>query len=478
LDGFRVFSLEERQFSSHSSLATEYFTAHRRSAQRRNAVGVTIKFICHASLLLTTKRTSILCDPWFNGEVFNNGWQLSPQPEREPLNDAELASVTHVFISHEHPDHLHFPTLATFDESFKKRVVVLFQRNNSDKVFDQLKTMGYSNCVSFPHMQEYSPEPGVSLYIYQHRQIDSALIVKDTDHVVVNLNDAELTASECAKVRAKFGTIDALLTQFSIAGSQGYPDADRLDAKRVLEKVVEQTTILKPRFVIPFASYMRFCRVDNNHLNEFATTCLDVTQVLHQKGFDTHLLFPGNALDLDEQSMVDDEQRFVEFYGKQTPVAEPVEEPVDTAMLQSTIRERVAKWQAKYPSLLFRRMGEIVFYVRDLDTILVVNFKLNTVRVDDTRTADIEMNSQPLFFTFKFDFGVQTLGVSGRYKINHPEAVMPRWKVVRIVSSLYNAELFLTWSGLINRTMLRWVWQRKSNLLADVGQQVRRFARA
>ena len=163
-----------------------------------------IQVICHSSVLITTANTSILCDPWYFGEVFNHGWQLYPAPEYPPLSDAVAASVTHLFISHEHPDHLHFPTLDQFDDSFKRRVIVIFQKNNSDKVFSQLAKIGFQNLVALPHMQEYSPEPQVSLYIYQHRQIDSALIVNDNKHVVVNLNDAEI---DCGRVLQVEGDI-------------------------------------------------------------------------------------------------------------------------------------------------------------------------------------------------------------------------------------------------------------------------------
>ena len=54
---------------------------------------------------------------------------------------------------------------------------------------------------------------------------------------------------------------------------------------------------------------------------------------------------------------------------------------------------------------------------------------------------------------------------------------MPRWKVVRIVSSLYNAELYLTWTGLVSQELLRWLWQRRANVLTNIRQQMRRFAR-
>ena len=75
-----------------------------------------VKLLSHASVKITAGKTAILTDPWFFGRVFNNGWGLSPEPSLDYLKK-ELANVTHIWISHEHPDHLHFPSLKfLFDE--------------------------------------------------------------------------------------------------------------------------------------------------------------------------------------------------------------------------------------------------------------------------------------------------------------------------------------------------------------------------
>jgi hypothetical protein len=54
----------------------------------------------HFCIVIEAPGAVILCDPWLSGEVFNQGWQLAPPPL--PV-DGELARVTHLFISHEHP---------------------------------------------------------------------------------------------------------------------------------------------------------------------------------------------------------------------------------------------------------------------------------------------------------------------------------------------------------------------------------------
>jgi UDP-MurNAc hydroxylase len=59
-------------------------------------------------VLFEDGNTAILTDPWFMGEAFNESWALISKPSMTP--DA-LKAATHIWISHEHPDHLDFATL-------------------------------------------------------------------------------------------------------------------------------------------------------------------------------------------------------------------------------------------------------------------------------------------------------------------------------------------------------------------------------
>ena len=86
-----------------------------------------VKLLSHASVKITVGQTSILTDPWFFGRVFNNGWGLSPEPSLDDLKK-DLADVTQIWISHEHPDHLHFPSLKFLcDEVGLSDIPILFQ---------------------------------------------------------------------------------------------------------------------------------------------------------------------------------------------------------------------------------------------------------------------------------------------------------------------------------------------------------------
>ena len=91
-------------------------------------------------------------------------------------------------------------------------------------------------------------------------------------------------------------------------------------------------------------------------------------------------------------------------------------------------------------------------------------------------TVHIVINSQPLHFAFSTPFGLQSLGVSGRYRFASQIKEVPmQWKLVRIVSSLANADLFLGWRTFYDGNMVKWAWSRRRGLLGQITQQSKRF---
>ena len=62
-----------------------------------------VTLINHACVKIALGDAVILCDPWLSGPAFNNGWDLLI---KTPMGiDGVMAGVTHIWVSHEHPDH-------------------------------------------------------------------------------------------------------------------------------------------------------------------------------------------------------------------------------------------------------------------------------------------------------------------------------------------------------------------------------------
>ena len=82
----------------------------------------TIEFINHASVLLKYNQTGILSDPWYFNSVFNKGWRLIYENNIEYIKET-LNKVSHIYISHEHPDHFR-PDFFKNPDSLKKEIII------------------------------------------------------------------------------------------------------------------------------------------------------------------------------------------------------------------------------------------------------------------------------------------------------------------------------------------------------------------
>jgi UDP-MurNAc hydroxylase len=94
-----------------------------------------IRWVNHASFLLETGKIKLICDPWIEGTAFNNGWRLV-SPTKFAYQD--FAVVTHIWFSHEHPDHFSPSNLRSIPEEFRRRITVLFHRTKGQAVDQNL----------------------------------------------------------------------------------------------------------------------------------------------------------------------------------------------------------------------------------------------------------------------------------------------------------------------------------------------------
>lgn len=81
-----------------------------------------IKFINHSCISFENEKHLMLVDPWFFSKVFNNSWSLL---EDTDVNKIDFSKLTHIFYTHEHPDHLNWPTLKLISERANNKVWII-----------------------------------------------------------------------------------------------------------------------------------------------------------------------------------------------------------------------------------------------------------------------------------------------------------------------------------------------------------------
>lgn len=219
----------------------------------------TIRHLTHASVAVTLDGTTLVTDPWYIGECFSCGWWLK-HPPKDDVWDI-LAQADFLYISHNHPDHMHRETLARVAKD--KPIIVPCFADGS--VTNPLRHMGFTNVIELELLQLYAVgDTGMLVCILptgDHRD-DSALFVCKGDFSTVLTVDC-VGANHYVLPEH----LTALLTNFA-AGASGWPLCfDVLGEMAVRDRIVTQNRggamtevmkyigLTKPEIYMPYAGY-------------------------------------------------------------------------------------------------------------------------------------------------------------------------------------------------------------------------------
>ena len=235
-----------------------------------------IKFINHASYLIETQKTLLLHDPWLEGNAFNNGWSLlSKEYKNEDLVNYLYNSgkSINIWISHEHGDHFSIP----FIKSIKAKKIdckFYFQKTADRRVLKFLKANKF-NVIECIDGKEYQIEEKLSLSVYPFGGGDAFCFLRSDKKNILNINDCVIDNEKIAKKtlsRLPAGSkVDVLFTQFGYANWIGREEDRKLRSASAIEKfrrIQVQNKIFNPEVIIPFASFIYFCKQDNYYLND------------------------------------------------------------------------------------------------------------------------------------------------------------------------------------------------------------------
>lgn len=383
-----------------------------------------VTLINHACVKVAIGDAVILCDPWLSGPAFNNGWDLLI---KTPLTlDEVMAGVTHIWVSHEHPDHF-VPKFFIDISARYKSIPVLFQETRDRRVASFIESRGF-DVTELPDRREVTIG-GVRVICGVSEFYDSWLHLRDGTHSVLNLNDcAEGDEAELRAIARLTGPIDLLLTQFSYAAWKGGRANARfreIAARRKLETIAAQVHALKPGHVLPFASFVYFSNAENSYLNDHINRPADAAAAIAAAGAEPAILFPGDTWDAGKPH--DNTAALAAFdrvYG--AVGALPLRPPGESMPLQRLEVEfakyRDRTFQQNSPTLikLLRRLPllgafhPVAIRLTDLNTTVSVSI------VDGFAVAsgpeDVAMHSSSLSFLFNNPFGFDTLTVNGRFE--------------------------------------------------------------
>ncbi|MBL8971465.1 MAG: MBL fold metallo-hydrolase [Myxococcales bacterium] len=431
-----------------------------------------IELVSHASVVLRTADAAIWTDPWRTSKVFNNSWTLLV-----PAAPLDLDGVDYLWISHEHPDHFNIPTLRALPDSFKRRVVVLFQANNSDKMFAALHQLGFPNTRALPHREIVHLRGDTRVYCYQVGQMDSCLAVLAGRDTALNINDAEAGPRDCAIIRADIGPARVVLNQFSLAGYGGEHDpADRLPgkARQILANMIANHRDLGAELTIPIASFVYFSSVDNAYMNAYANTPRDVADAFARARLQLAVLAHGDIYTVgqphDNTAAL---RRYDEIYAELPHLPKDPVPPASLADISAALARLGERLRDRYPPLLLRAwLRPVTLELVDLGATIELDLPRGHLRLTPGAAPDVSLHAQPLLFALQHPFGLQTLGVSARLRVH---ANLANWRRHRILLSMYNAELYLRPRLLFTRRNLDFLRARLHGGLGQLRDQLARI---
>lgn len=235
---------------------------------------IEFNFNAHACVSFKAADLSAITDPWLIESCFATGWWHSNPPSEEAVD--RLTNSDLIYISHNHPDHLHIPTLEKFVSREKLFLIPNFKTKSVESI---LRGLGYNNLIVGDFLQEIVIEKGGAIKLIILKSGDDR---DDSSLLVYTKNNTALFGVDTNMPNKwVLPHVDVLFTPFA-GGASGFPSRiDNFDDGQKLQiisankssvltnhvqKLVASTT---PRFVIPYAGYFTevYRDLDVNKIN-------------------------------------------------------------------------------------------------------------------------------------------------------------------------------------------------------------------
>lgn len=384
----------------------------------------TITFVNHASVIFSYNTIHMITDPWLFGPAFNDGWELLSKTK---LSVDDFDKITHIWFSHEHPDHFSTYVLKSIPEKYRKKIIVLFQKTLDHRVVNFCRKLGFTVHELEPN-NRFNVAENFSVLCGPNGIYDSWIFLKIGDLKILNLNDCMVDSYDQAHHVYKItGNVDVLLTQFGYASWAGDPkdiEFRKNAAKEKLNRIKIQAEVFKPRFIIPFASFIRFSHIDNIYMNNEVNKIEDVNEFINTKtNSSSIILYPGDKWEIGTKH---DITSAITRYKKDASIehAPYDKSPIIPLENLKKVSENYLKKIHEHNNSFAIRVLHWISYFKTAKIFLKdhespVTFDLiNGINEGkfSKQQADIIIDSDSLSFALTYDYGADTLFVNARFR--------------------------------------------------------------
>ena len=384
-----------------------------------------ITFLNHASFIISTERIKLLCDPWLFGSIFNNGWRLF----KEENHDKQLKGITHIFFSHEHPDHFSVQFIKKIDEKLRSNITILYQETFDKKIKKFCEKLGYK-FIELKNKTTFKLDNNFEVICGTAPVYDSWINFRINNYNFLNVNDCVLANSKLIyEIRQTIkGNINTLTTQFSYACYGEDKISREKSVTNQLKSIKKQDQILKPTFIIPAFSFVYFSNIDNKYMNDSVNTIMKMDEFVKVNcQADIIIMKPNQTWDgftqIDNSDSLNYWNKIYDNLGSLNIDKENKRYSSEILIEKSNVYiKNIMSRNNKYLIYILRYLGffkDLFFYVIDQKKTFKFSIIDGLKEIKNIKTKDMLcLNSDSLAFVFDYDYGMDTLNVNGRFKPN------------------------------------------------------------
>lgn len=388
-----------------------------------------VQFINHASFKVTFNDQTLLTDPWYQGDAFHKGWNLLVEQSDNEIKNI-IKNVTHIWISHEHPDHFSIDFFKKYKEILQnQKIIILFQETEDNRV-KNFFIQNHYEFIALKFNKKFSVCQNFEITCIKDGFYDSALFIETKDKKILNLNDCVIrTNSEANEILKITGECDILFTQFSYAAWKGGKKNlswRKLAAKEKIDSIFLQLKKFKPSQIVPFASFIYFSNEKNRYLNDSVNRPKDIIEKLANNDVFVNVMKPFDFID-SNQSLNKIKNARDYWEDKFNNISENKLNKhgiVEIEELQNyfkSYQDRVFSNNSKSFMKLCRLLSPIKIFqpvfieLNDLNKTIVIDLFSNSIKTIHSN-PDLEMSSESLEYILRFPFGFDTLTVNGCFE--------------------------------------------------------------
>ena len=382
-----------------------------------------ITFLNHASFIIQKDNFKICVDPYLFGSAFNNGWSLLTEEDHRE----ELKGISHIFYSHEHPDHFSIPFLKSIEKQDRNNIKILYQETYDKKLKRFCEGQGFQ-FKELPNNKEIQIYDNIFIICGKVPFHDSWINFNINNKNILNVNDCVLENPEFVyEIKNILNRkIHTLFTQFSYANSDVELDQKNLALKQ-LEKIKLQDEVLKPENIVPFASFIYFSSYDNRYMNENINTAQDAFEYITTNCKANPIILKPNMI-LELPSKINNQIALNYWNILYEKIHKLNYHSMDKIIDENTLvnqskdyLERIKNYNNYFLIFLLNKLKffpKINIYITDIKKYFSFNL-ISGLRVENTphnKKKILSLNSDSLSYIFNYDFGFETLTINARFK--------------------------------------------------------------